>query len=154
MMAITVCQPFAYLITLPESDRRAKRVENRTWQFDQHVPLAIHAGQSRAWFAHAKLGWNLPAMDWPGYAYGCVVAVCQLVACVDQGTLHLLTDPRLRELARSEHCLGPWCWFLDDVRPLANPIRARGSMGLWRWQPPAESISGQRPWGDWKDPRA
>lgn len=32
MKCLTVCQPYASLIMLPDDDDRAKRCENRTWQ--------------------------------------------------------------------------------------------------------------------------
>lgn len=49
LRALTVCQPFAHLIALPDSDDRMKRVENRTWHTPHRGELLIHAGRSRKW---------------------------------------------------------------------------------------------------------
>lgn len=49
MKALTICQPYASLVMLPESDPRHKRVENRRWATKFRGRLAIHAGKSRNW---------------------------------------------------------------------------------------------------------
>lgn len=45
MKCLTICQPYAALIMLPDDDDRAKRVENRTWSTNYRGPLLIHAAE-------------------------------------------------------------------------------------------------------------
>lgn len=119
--ALTICQPYAELIA-----RGDKPIENRTWATPYRGPLAIHAGKSREWMTH---------MDdalYPGMAFGAVIAVADLVAC-----LHLNGQAwpgAYRHLRDHEHANGPWCWILDNVRRLPSPIYARGAQGLWEWE--------------------
>jgi len=35
------------------------------------------------------------------------------------------------DLASDPWAFGPWCWCIDDVRLLREPIPARGMQGLW-----------------------
>ncbi len=118
MKALTICQPYAHLIAVGE-----KPVENRTWPTRYRGPLLIHAGKSREW-----LTGNDPA----GMAFGAVVATARLADClhierIERGEY----SGRYPWLADHRHTSGPWCWLLDGVQPLAEPVPARGAQGLW-----------------------
>jgi hypothetical protein len=134
MKALTVCQPYAELIA-----SGAKPIENRSWPTRYRGALVIHAGKSRDW---------LEADDeraYPDMAFGAVVAVAQLVACLPlhftrveverQGNVTMSEftgwpEP-YRALQANEHANGPWCWVLEDVVRLPVPIPCRGMQGLW-----------------------
>ncbi len=133
MKAITILQPFAHLICLPESDPRHKRVENRTWPTKYRGPLVIHAGQSRKHLSPDEL-----LSD--EFCFGRIVATCDLIACLPidailiGSALPALCRPlpySLHWLYSHEHTEGPWCWVLANVKPLANPIRYRGAQRLF-----------------------
>jgi hypothetical protein len=129
MKAITICQPFAHLICLPDDDPEAKRVENRTWTTDYRGPIAIHAGKSRVWLEDGD------EEKYPGMVYGAVVAIAQLRFCflyeevARGGDSYVLR--RWPWLAHHQHVEGPCCWLLAEVRPLAEPIPYRGAQGLF-----------------------
>lgn len=136
MKALTVCQPYAELIS-----RGEKRIENRRWSTDYKGPLAIHAGQSRAWLRTYS---PLPE----GMVFGAVVAVVRLVACVRLS----LVEPWLdftnqgREqygwIVGDNHAEGPWLWIIEDARRV-QPIPCSGQRRLWEWTPdrPVEFLS-------------
>ena len=139
MKAITIQQPYAHLIALPDDDDRAKRVENRTWSTDYRGPLAIHAGKGKDYLEVADDGkhdefYRLPIDD---MAFGAVVAVAQLVGCVRLGTGIINGDVpdwakrRWSWLAGHQHTEGPWCWVLTEVRRLPQPFYCNGKQGLW-----------------------
>lgn len=110
--ALTVCQPYAELIA-----RGEKLIENRTWPTSYRGLLFIHAGKSREWME--------PEDDeqYPGMAFGALVATARLVDCVRVERLpEVLTD--------NPHANGPWCWILTDVNRI-TPITFRGAQGLW-----------------------
>jgi len=119
MKALTVCQPYAELIACGE-----KWVENRRWPTSYRGPLAIHAGKSRTWLGPTdeSLYHNM--------AFGAIVAVCRLDACVRFNSITGSHDPKMIELAAHEHTEGPWCWVLRDVRRI-TPVPCRGAQGLW-----------------------
>lgn len=118
MKALTICQPYAEMIA-----RGEKIIENRTWPTSYRGPLAIHAGKSRDWLDEED------EKDYPGMAFGAVIATAQLVDC------RRLEDLST-ELQRHEHANGPWCWVLRDVQRI-DPVTARGAQGLWDWTIPA-----------------
>ena len=69
MKALTIQQPNASLIADGE-----KWVENRTWDTCWRGPLAIHAGKGTRY---------LTARELIAYPTGAVIAIANLVACVD-----------------------------------------------------------------------
>lgn len=122
MKALTICQPYAHLIAIGE-----KKVENRKWPpgLHQFGPLAIHAGKSRDWMQDGD------DEEYPGMAFGAVVAVADLVACVFMDGDTREAFARFPWLESHPHASGPWCWIIERVRRLANPVKCSGAMGLW-----------------------
>lgn len=117
MKALTVCQPYGFLIV-----HGFKTVENRKWPTSHRGPLLIHAGQSRDWLFNglndmhaAGLSTMIPA---DGFHYGAIIGQVELVDCV----------PFDEELAGDAFA---YCWMLKNARWLVEPIRCRGQMGLW-----------------------
>jgi hypothetical protein len=123
MRALTICQPYAHLIAIGE-----KPIENRRWPTSYRGPLAIHAGRSRAWL-------DEEVVDWPDgdLAFGAIVATAMLVACLPKFNRHPWRERG--GLFDHEHAQGPWCWVLEEVRALPEPIPAKGRQGLWIPEP-------------------
>lgn len=133
MKAVTISQPYASLIASGK-----KWVENRTWPTNYRGEIAIHAGKGLQYLDKEELLL---------YPHGCVIAVGKLVACCERDRIiDMDSDPMRRktralgsqkywsELARHEHTEGPWCWILEDIRPIV-PVPIRGAQGLWVWKP-------------------
>lgn len=131
MKALTICQPYAHLICLPDDHEDAKRVENRTWATDYHGPLAIHAGKSKGYMVPGDLE------RYPNMVFGAIIGVAELRGCVrisQSGSAPLVPHWALRNwpwLTAHKHTEGPVCWVLAEVRRLEHPVVCRGSMGLW-----------------------
>lgn len=85
---------------------------------------------------------------------GKVIATARLIACLrmeqprDQWVIGVI-DPRksgpdaFRPIPESElpfgnYQEGRYAWILTDVVRLPEPIPAKGQLGLWEWEPPAE----------------
>jgi hypothetical protein len=112
MRALTVRQPWADAIA-----HGPKRVENRTRPTKYQGRLPIHAGLAADRSAlHGGL-----QDDWPD-TRGAVIATAYLTGCHE---------------AQPEGCCGAWSfpdswhWLLALVRPLAEPVPAKGQLGLW-----------------------
>lgn len=122
MKALTVQQPYAHMIAIGE-----KIVENRSWFTEHRGLLAIHAGKSRE---RLELGDEETYSD---MAFGAIVAVCELCACVTLESLKTPAWPMLDIHAASPHAEGPWCWCLKDIvaLPLHEPWRVGGKNSLW-----------------------
>ncbi len=152
MKALAIQQPYATLLTLGE-----KRVETRSWQPTTLRPgelLAIHAAKN--WWRGEIGGRELAATDPFASALargcsrgllaspdptdlprGCVLAVARFVRCIP-------TDgPEAAHLSAQERAFGfygpgRFGWVLEEVRPLREPIPAKGMLGLWEWEPPTD----------------
>lgn len=134
-------QPWAWAIAAGY-----KRVENRTRGVSYRGPLALHAGgawsktgagDTRVMDAalHSAEGLVAAAVLVLGGApvvcpRGAVIAVCDLIdshpaadCCAPWGDSEYLEGDH----ARPVHHL-----VLNNIRPLAQPIPARGQLGLWR----------------------
>jgi len=124
--ALTICQPWAWAIAAGH-----KRVENRTWSTPYRGPLAIHAGKSQAWLDEGHeflygLGLAVPAhLD-----FGAIVAVAELVDVTLYAKPKQPTD-RPHKLDDDPFAFGPYCWVLDNVQRLPEPIEYRGAQSLW-----------------------
>lgn len=126
--ALTVQNPWAHLIADVTSDD-PKRIENRVWYAARYVDeLLIHAG--KAWDKHAAgflgaLGVDMPDLD--------AVTTSAIVAV---GRLDGVCSASHRDPDRDCGC-GRWAavgqhhWRLADIRPLTEPVRCRGTLGLW-----------------------
>ena len=150
MKALTIQQPYAHLIALPDGDDRAKRVENRTWESPYIGTLAIHAGRGRDYLCpdDERPGWDEEGVRVADMAFGAVVAVAELRGCVRlDARPHRMPTDCLPEWARRRwpwlachrHVEGPVCWILAEVRAMARPVPCRGAQGLFDLPPEVEA---------------
>ncbi len=146
MKAITLWQPWASLIALGH-----KTIETRSWETRYRGPLAIHASKR---FARAER--EMVENEWPfnlvlntvELPLGYIVATATLRACMSldgrerySPVFRQYMDECPYQHEFGNFARGRFAWLLDDVQPLAEPIPARGSQGLWDW----EDISIARP---------
>lgn len=127
MRALTARQPLAGLIA-----HGAKTIENRSRKTTYRGRVAIHAGKELAvaeWeWARKRLGPDLvPGRD--ELVFGAVVAVADLVGCHAAGWPSECNTAACK--AWGEMGGDTWHWVLADSRPLAEPVPARGQLGLW-----------------------
>jgi hypothetical protein len=120
--ALTLQRPWGFAIL-----RLAKDVENRSWSTRYRGPLLIHQGKTAdpdaVYFPPLIAASDLVEQhDADRDAGGVVLGWVHLAGC---------------HLERPGCCLsrwalpGVWHWTLDRPRPLAQPVTARGSQGLW-----------------------
>lgn len=147
---LTLIQPWCTAIVAG-----GKRVENRTWRPPPSLGrlgggelwLALHAGN--AWDASGALEfirtlWAEAPTSRNDYPAGAILGVARvaravrLANCPDvkAGKLarHGATEPAPLSVPDEDlgpWAFGPWCWMLEDVRPLLEPVKVRGAMGLW-----------------------
>lgn len=127
LCALTVCEPYASLIMLPDSDPRAKRIENRRWGTSYRGPLAIHAGKSRAWLRT----WSAAEMPEP-LGFGMMLGLVDLVDCIPLARIRKpasLGD--LEWVRKHRHTEGPWCLVLEHPRRLVTPVPFSGQQLIW-----------------------
>lgn len=135
MKAISILQPWATLIAVG-----AKRIETRSWATKYRGPLAIHASKGLpkegipviAVTEAQRLAKADRFLDLPR---GVVIATCNMVDCIQIGDEFpgTISD---QEYAFGDYEYGRYAWILEDVRPLPEPVPAKGMLGLWNWEPP------------------
>jgi hypothetical protein len=149
LKTLTLTQPWATLMALG-----AKRIETRSWSTEYQGPLVIHAAKGfpgwardsceeepfRSVLEKAGYHWNAKRKLNPwGLPTGQIVAIGWL----DQ--VERITQPypvTSVERAFGNYAPGRYAWHFSSIHQLTTPIEARGSLGLWTWQPP------ERFWGE------
>lgn len=137
MKALTIQQPYAHLIMLPDTDPRHKRVENRNWSTKYRGRFYVHAGKSFSMLdlvntekrGDVDQRYDIRLND---MFFGAVLGVATLRHCahiddIDAGKY----DRSIPWLSKHQHTEGDWCWILEDVQPFERPIPYRGSQGWW-----------------------
>lgn len=152
---ITLWQPWASLMGLDK-----KRIETRSWHTTYRGPLAIHAAKNSPPYAETlanldkafnqaltgKEEWN------PGIfstlPFGAVICIGNLVDCLaihEDGLYEMIPDgemhnirwkyplPKDNERAFGDYTPGRFAWMLKDVKRLDQPIAAKGSQKIWKW---------------------
>jgi len=137
LTALSLTQPWASLVVWG-----FKGWETRGFSVTHRGPLVIQAAKGfPGWaidycydelFASAlrQMG-ILHPKDLPR---GMVVGVVDLVGCLR--TEQVRASIGYQEVAFGDYSDGRWAWRLRNPRRLSAPIEAKGSLGLWQWEPP------------------
>ncbi len=79
---------------------------------------------------------------------GAIVATCELLDCIVISTkrevhgyiismgYNVVIPPDVPELCFGDYAPGRLAWILANVKPLPEPIPAKGALGMWEWQQP------------------
>lgn len=79
------------------------------------------------------------------FPLGAVIATCNLVDCIkifyvekDWAKLRNVNGALVtgNEFLFGDYTPGRFAWILKDVRPLPEPVPAKGQLGLWNWEVP------------------
>ena len=150
MKAISLLQPWASLIGI-------KGNETRSWYTKYRGRLAIHASKNPKMVK--ELAWSEPfysalinKVPFGEMPYGAVVSISNMVECclIKADGLHKVPNgqsfsgpesctefyaplPGEPELSFGDYTPGRYAWILEDVKPLPEPIPAKGKLGLWEW---------------------
>lgn len=121
MKALTVRQPFASLIMLPDSDPRHKRTENRIWTDAYRGPLLIHAGKSRGWIEPSEEDSRIDEEGLPiaDLVFGVILGVVDVIDHLPQ----LIVETKYPKLYGHRYIEGPYCIVVSNVRPFARGWR-------------------------------
>lgn len=145
MKAITIKQPWASLIALGE-----KGFETRSWRTKYRGEIAIHAGKEidkdafyefRIKRALQKHGINR-LVDLP---VGAIIATATIDECYEvsatTGYKSLLAAPGVieeingMEVVFGDYEPGRFAWKVGNVQKLLEPVKAKGQLSLWNWEP-------------------
>ena len=135
--AVSLIQPYASLIGCG-----AKRIETRSWPTKHRGLLAIHASKGfppeyRDFAAGGRVSQLLGCFA--HLPLGKVVAVCRVVDCLPVDQIRFSWGLSSRQTWEQEEALGDYSegrygWLLEDIRPLPEPVPAKGALSLWQWE--------------------
>jgi hypothetical protein len=142
--ALSIREPWASAIAYGD-----KRTENRGRATRYRGPIALHASLTVDWSApaHAWTAAGLPPYE-PGYPrgpwrkilyLGAIVAVAEIVGCHPHWMCIKRDGPLKVNSCTRWGEDGQFHWLLANVRPLADPVPARGMLGLWTVPEDADS---------------
>lgn len=141
MKAITIRNPYAWAVATGRKD-----VENRTRPVSHRGDIAIHAGAAwfpdaewdrriiAAWWGEGRPGGRLDVATFPAGWFRVVLAVADLYDC------HV-PEPGCCTSEWAEPGAGAHL-LLRNVRRLAEPVPARGALGLWTVPDDVEALIG------------
>lgn len=155
MKALTLTEPYATLVAIG-----AKQIETRSWTTAYRGRIAIHAGKGLGPVGGKRGLMELCRQEpfrsvllsagflgTPALPLGCIVATARIVetgslmrdrshSYIWNKAIDAWSAVSEQEAAFGDYTQGRWGFRLADVRPLAEPIPARGALGLWDWAPP------------------
>lgn len=132
MKALSVTRPWSTLIL------RGKDIENRTWTTSFRGTFLLHAAQSwskeaTAWAQWAELRddrFTLGDFSWRPADHA--TGIVGLADLVDVCSSELTSNDRALPCDCGVWAMpGQYHWRLANVRPLPEPVPARGALGLW-----------------------
>lgn len=154
MKALTLTQPYATLVALG-----VKTQETRSWKTPYRGQIAIHVAKSFPKKYQEKAGEHPFCYELSGRSItldalkkvrGSVIAIATLTDClqVDEAGTSLQDGRISRFIADSQRPWGDfspgrWIWFLEDIRPLDEPVPAKEMLGLWDWSPASYRLARQ-----------
>ena len=134
MKALTLTQPWATLVAIG-----AKRIETRSWHTLYRGPLAIHAAKAFPVWAQAMCTHKHFRAALHGAGYTLVAslprgAAIAIVTLADITPIIFQRDvPPEPEATFGDYTSGRWAWHLTAAQMLAEPVPAKGALGLWEW---------------------
>jgi hypothetical protein len=136
LRALSVRQPWTSAIAYGD-----KRTENRGRATHYRGPLALHASLAVDWNApeHAWTAAGLtpyrpgdPREAWrASLPLGAIIAVAEVVGCHPHWMCIKRDGPLKVNSCMRWGADGQFHWLLASVRPLAEPVPAKGMLGLW-----------------------
>lgn len=126
MKALTIREPWVTCIL-----KHGKRIENRNWRLPQGMQgqtIALHTAKKLdkdGFTAAAELAEIEKSELVDVLPMGMIVATARIVKCVAKSP--------------DKWFFGPYGFVLDEIKPLATPIPARGALGFWTLPPEIEN---------------
>ena len=131
MQALTIREPWASLIVSTN-----KKFETRDWKRNYRGVLAIHSGKQSVPVEDYPLGLEEILDDLEITQNDLNNNKQKIIAIATLKEIHLMTDKFINEQTELERLTGFWepglyAWELTDIKPITQPIPARGMPGLW-----------------------
>lgn len=130
MKTLSLLEPWASLIK-----EQIKYIETRSWKTNYRGQIYIHASLKKVSKNEERINTLVSFLKEKEFKYGYIIAEATLVDCVymDEEFLNKIKKNKTEYLC-GEYKLGRYAWLLKDIKPLEQPIKAKGSLGLWNYK--------------------
>ena len=131
MKVLSLTEPCATLIK-----EKKKLVETRSWKTSYRGELYIHASSTKIpkeWKEDVEF---MGLVTDKSLNFGNIICKCNLVDCI------YMTKEYVEDMKKDNHqeyiCgkyeEGRYAWILEDIKPLDNPIKAKGHLSIWNYE--------------------
>lgn len=130
MKVLTIKEPFASLI----KDKK-KFIETRSWKTKYRGELYIHAGLSTYKKDDGEKLY-LELVKETKINPGKIICKCNLEDCIymNEEFIADLKQNNYQEYVLGDYKVGRYAWVLTDIKPLENPIEAKGKLNIWNYE--------------------
>lgn len=129
MKVVSIIEPWASLIK-----EKVKYIETRSWKTNYRGKIYIHASLKKVPKKDERINNLISLLKDKDFKYGHIIAEATLVDCIymDEEFLSKIKNNN-QEYICGEYSLGRYAWVLEDIKPLKEPIKAKGSLGIWNY---------------------
>lgn len=131
MKVLSLTEPCATLIK-----EKKKLVETRSWKTSYRGELYIHASNTKIpkeWKENTEF---MGLVKDKTLNFGNIICKCNLVDCI------YMTKEYVENMKKNNHqeyiCgkyeEGRYAWILESIKPLDNPIKAKGHLSIWNYE--------------------
>ena len=130
MKVLSIKEPYATLIM-----KNKKRIETRSFKTNYRGELYIHASASKITKKVRDNKEIMSLLDSQDFNYGAIICKCNLVDCVYMTKEYVNNiKNNHQEYICGDYQEGRYAWILEDITPLAKPIKAKGQLGIWNYK--------------------
>lgn len=130
MKVLSLTEPYATLLK-----EKKKLIETRGWKTDYRGELYIHASNTsipKEWKENNELMSLAQNIE---FNFGYIICKCNLVDCIYMTKEYVenMRNNNYQEYICGVYEEGRYAWILEDIRPLDNPIKAKGQLNIWNY---------------------
>ena len=130
MKVLSLKEPYATLIK-----EKKKLVETRSWNTKYRGELYIHVSSSKI----DKVDLNnreLMNLVNDDLSFGYIICKCNLIDTIKMTKeyVHNMKKNNPQEYLCGDYQEGRYAWILEDIKVLDKPIKAKGKLGIWKFE--------------------
>lgn len=138
MKVLSIIEPCATLIK-----EKKKFIETRSWKTDYRGELYIHASATKIpkeWKRDTEF---MALIENVPLNFGNIICKCKLIDCIymTKEYVEAIKTNNHQEYICGKYEEGRYAWILEDITPLAVPIKARGQLNIWNYYTPEQIMN-------------
>lgn len=131
MKVLSLTEPCATLIK-----EKKKLIETRSWKTSYRGELYIHASSTKIpkeWKQDEEF---MSLAKDNSLNFGNIICKCNLVDCIYMTKEYVenIKKNNYQEYICGKYEEGRYAWILEDIKPLDNPIKAKGHLSIWNYE--------------------